>query len=102
KSDEGRLKVFAAMRNYMLYFQSFTFKLLRYDDYDEFSSFFERALTFAPETTQGARLARLMDKLKQFRIFVDTCIRQLSNRAELQDRPIDTDRIEVCIKQYLQ
>ncbi|HET6514189.1 MAG TPA: hypothetical protein VFG09_03455, partial [Thermodesulfovibrionales bacterium] len=47
KSDEGRLKVFAAMRNYMLYFQSFTFKLLRYDDYDEFSSFFERALTFA-------------------------------------------------------
>jgi hypothetical protein len=101
KSDEAQLQVFAAMKNFMLYFQSFTARLLRYDDYEEFSSFFDKILTFTPSDISGKNLAKLMDRIKQFRIFIETCLRQLSHRAELIDRPADMERVEASLKQYL-
>ncbi|MGD0884808.1 MAG: hypothetical protein ABSA46_08040 [Thermodesulfovibrionales bacterium] len=100
-SDADRLRAFAVMRNFMLYFQSFTSRLLRYDDYEEFSSFFDRVHTFTPDDMHGKNLTKLMDRVKQFRIFIETCLRQLSHRSELIDRPADMDRVEASMKQYI-
>ncbi len=97
-----RMHVFDAMRNFMLYFQSFTFKLLRYDDYEEFVSFFQKVLAFSSETAEGRDFEKMMDKLGQFKIFTETCLRQISGRAELQDIPVDMQRVENSLSQYLQ
>ncbi len=43
---------FESLRNFMLYFESFTFKLLRYGDYEEFVSFFKEMLSFKKERSK--------------------------------------------------
>ena len=103
EKDPGkRCAVFDAMRNFMLYFQSFTFKLLRFDDYEEFFSFFNRVLAFRREDVNGRSFDKMMDKVRQFRIFTETCLRQISNRAELRDVQVDMKRVENSLQQYLQ
>lgn len=99
---ERRPHVFDSMRNFMMYFQSFTFKLLRYDDYEEFVSFFNRVLAFNREDVKGKGFDRMLDKFRQFRIFTETCLRQISGRTELLDLPVDMGRVEDSLKQYLQ
>ncbi len=86
----------------MFYFQSFTFKLLRYDDYEEFSSFFYKVLSFNRDEVNGKGFDKMLDRLRQFRIFTETCLRQISGRAELGDLPVDMERVENSLKQYLQ
>jgi hypothetical protein len=101
-SDERRLQVFDSMRNFMLYFQSFTFKLLRYDDYEEFVSFFNKVLAFSRGDVTGKGYERMRDKFRQFKIFTETCLRQISGRSELSDLPVDMERVENSLNQYLQ
>ncbi len=100
-SPEARTRILGAMRNYMLYFQSFTFRLLRFDDYEEFSSFFGRVFAFDPDGKEEKDLDKLIDQTKHFGIFVETCLRHLANRAELVDRPHDMARVEAGVNQYL-
>ncbi len=101
-AGKERTHVFAAMRNFMLYFQSFTFKLLRYEDYEEFAAFFDKVLTFNPDEINGKGFDKLLDKIRQFRIFVATCHGQVANRTELTDVPVDMKRVEESVHQYLQ
>ncbi|MCL5022477.1 MAG: hypothetical protein M1497_03760 [Nitrospirae bacterium] len=101
-TQEERMHVFDAMRNFMLYFQSFTFKLLRYDDYEEFVSFFDKVLAFNRDDTSGRGFDKILDKTRQFRIFTETCLRQISARSELAEVPTDMGRIEDSLRQYLQ
>ncbi|HWR58935.1 MAG TPA: hypothetical protein VN328_08620 [Thermodesulfovibrionales bacterium] len=98
---EEKARVFDAMRNFMLYFQSFTFKLLRYDDYEEFASFFTKVLGFNRNEVRGKGFDKLADKIRQFRIFIETCLRQIANRADLAGVPVDKKRIENSLSQYL-
>jgi hypothetical protein len=101
-TPEKRMHVFDAMRNFMLYFQSFTFRLLRYDDYEEFLSFFQKVFALNREELKGKGFEKLNDKMRQFRVFIGTCLRQISDRAELADVPLDMKRVENSISQYLQ
>jgi len=99
---EKRLQGFDALRNFMLYFQSFTFKLLRYDDYEEFVSFFQKVFAVNGDELKGRGFEKLKDKVRQFRIFIGTCLRQISDRAELANATVDMKRVEESISQYLQ
>lgn len=99
---EERLHIFDAMRNFMLYFQSFTFRLLRYEDYEEFVSFFDKVLVFKKDDITAKGSDKVLDRIRHFRVFIETCLRQLSNRSELADRPIDMKRVENSLNQYLQ
>ncbi len=100
KSMKERQRVFDAMINYMLYFQSFTFRLLRYEDYEGFSAFFDKVLS-AGRDLKEKNIQNLLDEVHRFRIFVETCIRQISNRAELSNSQPDMEKIENSIRQYL-
>ncbi len=100
KSMKERQRVFDAMINYMLYFQSFTFRLLRYEDYEGFSAFFDKVLS-AGRDLREKNIQNLLDEVHRFRIFVETCIRQISNRAELSNSQPDMEKIENSIRQYL-
>ncbi|MFN3739905.1 MAG: hypothetical protein ACK4TF_04440 [Thermodesulfovibrionales bacterium] len=46
--ENGLMKdaLLRALRNYIHYFQSFTFRLLRYDDYEDFSAFIDDILKY--------------------------------------------------------
>jgi hypothetical protein len=96
-----RLKSFESLRNYMLYFESFTFRLLRHDDYEEFALFFHDLNSINKKMVAGQKFPKILEKIKQFRIFLETTLRQLGNRAELMDKQPDMVRIEALMSQYL-
>ncbi len=96
-----RLKVFESLRNYMLYFESFTFRLLRYDDYEEFMLFFNELNAVKKEMLLDSEFHKIMEKVMHFKIFLETSLRHIGNRAELNGRDVDTERIKNLINQYL-
>ncbi len=98
---QDRLKIFEALKNYMLYFESFTFRLLRYDDYEEFVIFFNELNSVKKEAILESGFPKVMGKVIHFKIFLETTLRHIGNRAELGGRDVDMDRIKNLITQYL-
>lgn len=88
--------VFEATKNFMQYFETFTFKLLRYEDYDEFVSFFSDIFSL-----KKSEINKILEKVHRFKIFLETMIQHVSKRAELHDTPVDISRAEELLKQYL-
>jgi len=100
--DKGeRLKVFESLKNYMLYFESFTFRLLRHDDYEEFVLFFNEMHSAKREVITGPEFKKVLEKTRHFRIYLETTLRHIGNRAELGDKAIDMERVESLIAQYM-
>lgn len=95
-SPGERNSIFKSLKNFMFYFESFTFKLLRYDDYDEFASFFHYILSL-----KQFDFDKIQDKVHNFNIFLETTLRHLSNRAEFRGKPINIDRAEKLFRQYV-
>lgn len=94
-----KISLFNSLRNFMEYFESFTFRLLRYDDYEEFKSFFEEMENFSLEEDD---FEKLIEKCQHFKIFLETTLRHIENRAELRGKPIDTEKAGAVLGQYLQ
>jgi hypothetical protein len=92
--------IFESLRNYMLYFENFTFRLLRYDDYEEFASFFHDLGVINKEMVEQHFFQKL-DSVNHFRIFLETTLRHIGNRSELIDKPVDEAKIEKMTAQYL-
>lgn len=100
-APQERLKVFESLKNYMLYFESFTFRLLRYDDYEGFVLFFNEMNSISREMILGPGFKTIMEKARHFKIFLDTTLRHIGNRSELNDTGVDMDRVKELINQYL-
>jgi hypothetical protein len=100
-APQNRLKVFESLKSYMLYFESFTSRLLRYEDYEEFVLFFSELNSVKNETILGPGFLKIMEKMIHFKIFLETTLRHIENRAELTGTDMDTDRIRDLINQYL-
>jgi hypothetical protein len=94
--QEERSVIFESLKNFMLYFESFTFKLLRYDDYDEFVSFFNDIFSF-----KEPEFNKIFEKIHNFNIFLETTLRHISIRAELRDKDMDINKTEELLEQYL-
>lgn len=95
---DRRQELLNCLLNYMEYFESFTFKLLRYDDYEEFVSFFEKIRAGGREDES---LGAVADRCTNFRIYLETTLRQIANRAELRDRPLEVENVDDIIRQYI-
>ena len=100
-APQDRLKVFESLKNYMLYFESFTFRLLRYDDYEEFILFFNELNAVSEEMLLDPGYHKIMDKAMHFKIFLETTLRQIENRSELSGIDVDMERIRSLMDQYL-
>ncbi len=99
---DHRTRLFNSLKHYMLYFESFTFKLLRYDDYEEFAKFFNDMATFEEKDILDERgFEKLLNKVKAFSIFLDTTLRQINNRTELGVVEIDMNRVNQLLNQYI-
>ncbi len=96
-----RIRAFESLKNYMTYFESFTFRLLRHDDYEEFARFFSDMHAVKPETISGEGFRKIMDKIIYFKIYLETTLRHIENRAELAGKEIDAERVENLLSQYL-
>lgn len=100
-APQNRLKVFESLKSYMVYFESFTSRLLRYEDYEEFVLFFSELNSIKKETILEPGISKIMEKMMHFKIFLETTLRHIENRAELANTDVDTDRIRDLINQYL-
>ncbi|MBI4684711.1 MAG: hypothetical protein HY755_05890 [Nitrospirae bacterium] len=98
---EERVRVFESLKNFMLYFESFTFKLLRHDDYEEFVYFFNEVFHFKKEQISEGIPHALAEKVHNFKIFLEVTIRNIGNRAELAGKHIDTQKTNEIMNQYL-
>ncbi|HSB30574.1 MAG TPA: hypothetical protein VLD55_03140 [Candidatus Sulfobium mesophilum] len=65
-----KLRVFESMRNYMLYFEGSTFRLLRHDDYEEFVMFFKEVRYAGKDAVSDRGFKKQLDTVRQFRIFL--------------------------------
>jgi hypothetical protein len=74
---------------------------LRYDDYEEFVLFFNELNAVKKEMLLNSEFHKIMEKVMQFKIFLETGLRHIGNRAELNGRDVDTERIKNLISQYL-
>jgi hypothetical protein len=95
---EGIMKAFGVLMNYMDYFEDFSFKLIRYDDFEEFSRLF---FDLKNSYMEKKGLPKILDSCHHFNVFLDTTLRQIENRAELKNRPLDIDKMEDFVRQYL-
>ena len=93
---EVRKDVLKSMKDYMHYFEHTTFKLLRYDDFDEFAYFFDDMFSF-----QESEMHKILENTRGFKIFLETTLRNIATRAELIEKPVDIDGVEEIVKQYL-
>ncbi|HMK48520.1 MAG TPA: hypothetical protein VK435_00575 [Thermodesulfovibrionales bacterium] len=93
---EVRNDVLKSMRDYMHHFEHSAFQLLRYDDFDEFAYFFEDIFSF-----QESEMHKLLERTRSFKIFLETTLRSIANRSELKDEPVNIDRVEETVRQYL-
>ncbi|NWF76681.1 MAG: hypothetical protein HXY53_08985 [Nitrospirae bacterium] len=88
--------ILESTKDFMHYFESFTFKLLRYDDYDEFANFFH---DFFLSTNLSDN--KMLEKIHNFKIFLEATLQHISKRAELIDKPLDIQRAEELLNKYL-
>ncbi len=100
-NSQERLDVFTSLKNFMAYFESFTFRLLRYDDYEEFLLFFNELNSLNVKLIAGPEFHTILEKMMHFKIYLDTTLRHIKNRSELDGRSLDMDRVESLIRQYL-
>lgn len=99
---EGRKRIFSSVNNFMQYFKSFTFELLRYEDYENFVKLFEEISLFdGSSVLEEKKREHLFRKLEHFKIFLETTIHHINNRAELSNRILDEDSIRLLASQYL-
>lgn len=99
---KGREHRMEAFRHYMVYFESFTFKLLRHDDYEAFSAFFAEFSKIKTEGLDRDGAEKISARCSQFKIFLETTLGHIANRAELAGRPLDVKRAQAVIRQYRQ
>lgn len=99
EKPEERAKLIKTLLNYMNYFESFTFKLIRYDDFEEFSLLFNN---LRKEYEKGeSNMKKILESCHGFDIFITTTLRQIDNRADLKDRPLDVEKVEEVVDQYI-
>ncbi|MGC2063006.1 MAG: hypothetical protein WA610_08505 [Thermodesulfovibrionales bacterium] len=96
-----RVRAFESLKNYMVYFESFTFRLLRHDDYEEFARFFSDMHAVRQETLSGEGSRKVTDKISYFKIYLETTLRHIENRSELSGKNVDMERVENLLGQYL-
>jgi hypothetical protein len=98
KNNQQKEILLATLINYLEYFESFTFKLLRFDDFEEFSNLVN-AVRIDHLNEKGFQ--QIVEKCHLLDVLISTTLRQIENREELKDHPLDIEKSEELMKQYL-
>lgn len=91
------VRMLRSLKVCMEYFEKTTFKLLRYDDFEEFQNFFVEAMSYEMDK----EFKKFLTRCQYFIVFLDTTLRHIENRAELKDVPLDVERAEDVVRQFV-
>lgn len=87
---------------FIRYFENFSFHFVRYSEHEAFQSFFEAMRDLRSEPfIQPGRCREIARSLEHFRIFLETVIGAVSQRAELLEHPLDREAAEKTVKEWL-
>ncbi len=96
------IKYLRLQKAYIVYLRRETVPLLRYEDLIEFRRYFEFIDSL---TIDDLHLMDKLDKFKMeskfFKIFVETTVGHINNRAEIQDSPVDEKACENRLKHFI-
>jgi hypothetical protein len=101
-SPDDRGRAFRCLLEFLSYFENKSFSGIRNTEYDSFDSFFHelRAMTDEP-FTDNARNQDIISNFDCFRIFVEMVRGHVSQRAELQENPLDGDHAQQILGDFL-
>ncbi|MFO8056572.1 MAG: hypothetical protein R6V10_04685 [bacterium] len=90
------------LRNFIFYYQNISFQFVRCYDREEFQRFFDEVDGFDMSAVHDpARLQDFQRKLHAFKMFLETTLANVNNRAELREVPFGTDEGEKLLSQFL-
>ncbi len=94
------------LRDFIIYFQSLSFTLLRYSDLEPFEDFaryiFDLYENYVEEKkVEEIRINELKERLHSFRIYVETTLSHVNNRAELREIPFHTEGAKELLEQFI-
>lgn len=69
---------------------------MRYDEYDEFVSFFNVFLLL-----KDSEYNNILEKIHKFKIFLETTVRLITDSSELKNKLLHINRTEKLLKKYL-
>lgn len=87
-----------ALLKVMKYFEGNTFKLLRYDDLKEIITIFQELRNLIETDPEGERFNENCHLLA---ILASTTISQIDNRAELAGKPLNLEKADGIVRQYM-
>jgi len=93
-------KTIKAIKDFIIYFQSLAFPLVRYSDHDDFQRFCDSVSSYGSEVV-GDKLAELKKTIQHFRIFLETTLGHINNRSELAGVPLDETHARNLFSQFL-
>ena len=99
---EERRRTYRRLLDFLTYFENLSFEGIRLTEYDSFVSFFSemRELRSEPFDDQ-ARNQDIVSNFECFRIFIEMVRGHVSQRAELQGIPLDTEHGRDVLDQFL-
>lgn len=96
------IEAFKSLRNYIFYFQNVSFQMVRFTDREAFTDFFMVVDSFVADNLYDPeKIEELHKSIHAFFIFLKTTLENLSQRAELRDKPFGMREGEYILEQFL-
>jgi hypothetical protein len=90
------------LRNFIFYYQNISFQFVRAYDREHFQKFFEKVDLFQMNDLDLAdQRAAFKRNIHGFKMFLETTLVNINNRAELRDMPFGTEEGEKILAQFL-
>lgn len=91
-----------ALKDFVSYFQSLGFALVRYSDHEEFQRFFETVNSYSEDDLKNKnKLLDLRRTMHHFQIFLGTTLGHIKNRGELTEAPFDEAHGRELLAQFI-
>ena len=95
-------KYLILQQEYVKYMKENTVPMIRYGDLVEFRRYFKKLFSLKPsDLDQSEKLEEFKMESKFFKIFLETTLGQINQRAELQNFPLDQKRVEARLKDFI-
>jgi hypothetical protein len=101
-TSDDRRGSYRRLLEFLTYFENLSFQGIRNTEYDSFVSFFDEMRDLDDEPfADTARNQDIISNFECFRIFIEMVRGHVSQRAELQEVPLDVDHAREILDQFL-
>jgi hypothetical protein len=98
---EGKRRTYRGLLDFLTYFENLGFQLVRYVDREAFEHFFGEMRILGQETFEDpVSCGDVVANFECFRIYIQTVLSQVCNRADLRETPFDEVRARSALRQF--